>query len=133
MNSLTSMRSGLNSNLRQPDDSLMSGENNTERMLNEALPKGSINSQFGFHTSDMIEQRLLPGNVSIPFCPQKYVSGVDMFKIKFKDCRIGWNIFKLLLPIRKCYGKQCAFGFGHVVPQQFFDNGTTGVDTTQHI
>ncbi len=55
--------------------------------------KGLINSQFQFHTLDMIEQRLLPGNISIPFGSKKYIPGIDMFEIEFKDRCIGWNIF----------------------------------------
>ena len=93
MNSLTSMKSDLNSNLKQPDDSLMSGEKNNNKQCYAALREGSINSQLGFHTSDMIEQRLLPRNVSIPFRSEKYVSGIYMLKIKFEDRCIGRNIF----------------------------------------
>ena len=55
--------------------------------------KGLINSQFQLHTCDLIEQRLLPGNIGIPLGSKKYIPGINMLEIEFKDRCVGGNIF----------------------------------------
>ena len=44
-----------------------------------------IQSQFGFHSFDLIDQRLFPGKVGVPFSAKKYIAGIDMLEVEFID------------------------------------------------
>ena len=62
--------------------------------LNHCILWGSLlNLEFNLEALQLIFEGLLPGHIRIPFCAEKYIAGVDVFKIEFVNGLIGRNIF----------------------------------------